>query len=166
MMELSLDQARELAVAAQGLADPPDGPATRQRMTKMVRRLGCIQIDTIHVVARSHYLTAWSRLGHYDQRWLDDLLYPKRQLFEYWGHAASLISIDLYPYFLRRMAYYRREYLDQSKGWGADNVELVERVLQAVTDHGPIDSGHFEAPERDKPVAPWAWYGGKPTNEA
>lgn len=166
MIELSLDQAREIAVAAQGLADPPDKPATRQRMTKMVQRLGCIQLDTIHVVARSHYLAAWSRLGPYDQRLLDELLYPKRQLFEYWGHAASLISIDLYPYFLRRMARYRREYIDHPEGWGAGKSDLIERVLRAVTDHGPIDSGHFEAPDRDEPLKPWAWYGGKPTNEA
>lgn len=166
MIRLSLDQARELAVAAQGLANPPDKPPTHRRMTNMVRRLGCIQLDTIHVVARSHYLTAWSRLGPYDQNQLDGLLYPRRQLFEYWGHAASLISIDLYPYFLRRMAHYRREYLDHAQGWGAGNGELVAKVLRAVTDHGPIDSGHFEAPERDEPLKPWAWYGGKPTNEA
>lgn len=166
MIRLSLDQARELAVAAQGLADPPDKPPTHRQMTKMVQRLGCIQLDTIHVVARSHYLTAWSRLGPYDQSRLDDLLYPRRQIFEYWGHAASLISIDLYPYFLRRMARYRREYLDHPEGWGAGNGELVAKVLRAVTDHGPIDSGHFEAPERDEPLKPWAWYGGKPTNEA
>lgn len=169
MIELSHDEARELAVAAQGLASPDGEAATRADVLAMVRALGCVQIDTIHVVARSQYLVLWSRLGHHDPAWLDDLLHPDRQVFEYWAHAASLIPSELYPYFRRRMRRYAGANETDGPGWSgyewaAENLALLDEIRRAIRERGPLGSTHFEAPERDGPVPAWSWWGGKPAN--
>lgn len=164
MIELSREEARELAVAAQGLARPPCDAPTPEQVRATVRRLGCVQIDTIHIVARSQYLVLWSRLGGYDPAWLDEMLHPRHEVFEYWAHAASLIPTELYPYFIRRMKQYHDRYAQHE--WVIGNPDVIEHVQQAVALHGPLDSTYFEAPKRDGPVEPWAWYGGKPTNQA
>ncbi|HVX31352.1 MAG TPA: crosslink repair DNA glycosylase YcaQ family protein, partial [Nitrolancea sp.] len=102
-LHITREEARTISIIAQGLDDRPRKKATKEHVIEMIRRLGCLQIDTISVVARSHYLVLWSRLGNYDQQALDELHYPDRQIFEYWGHAASFLPIELYPYMRRRM---------------------------------------------------------------
>jgi uncharacterized protein len=166
MLSLSRRAARCVALVAQMLADPPADVPSKPALQAIVDRLACIQIDTIHVVARSQYIIPWSRIGHYDTRWLDDLLYPDRELFEYWGHAASLIDARLYPYFLRRMENYRARSSADSDGWAAENAELIEQVYNRVADEGPLMSASFERPDPDVPVETWAWWGGKPANRA
>src|ERR687896_1746358 len=92
--ELSLDQARRVALAAQGLAVPartgPAGPAT---LRAILERLGAIQIDSINVVARSHELVLWARAGAHDRAAFDRVVYRRRAGFEYWGHAASFLPM-------------------------------------------------------------------------
>jgi uncharacterized protein YcaQ len=95
---LSLETVRALAILKQGLQQRPavvDKPALLQ----MIQRIGLLQLDTINVVARSHYLVMLSRLGPYERTWLDELLFPDRALFEQWAHAACLIPADEYTYF-------------------------------------------------------------------
>ncbi len=87
-MRLSIDEARALMLAAQGLLDPPPARPTRADVLAMIERLGVVQIDTINVVRRSQYLVLWSRLGPYDEALFDKLLHPERAIFEYWCHAA------------------------------------------------------------------------------
>lgn len=164
MITLTRDEASELAVAAQGLAEPPP-PPTWERALATVRQLSCIQIDTIHVVARSHYLVLWSRLGNYHPAWLDQMLDPHRHVFEYWAHAASIVARELFPYFRSRMEQLRQRWLHEHP-WSQEHAHILDHVRQAVTVYGPLGSTHFTAPERDGPVDPWAWYGGKPTNRA
>ncbi len=165
MITLSRDEARELAVAAQGLARPPSEPASKERVLATVRHLGAVQIDTIAVVARSHYLVLWSRLGRYDPDWLDELLHPDRAVFEYWAHAASIVPIELFPYFRRRMRAYRRAYLDEHP-WSREHAHVIDEVRRAVVERGPLGASHFPAPEGNGRAEPWAWYGNKPTNRA
>jgi len=152
---LSLGDARRIAVAAQALDRVP-GTASKADVLAMVRRLGCIQIDTIHVVARSAYLVLWSRLGAYDPRWLDELLYPDRQVFEYWAHAASIVPIEHWPLFRRRML----RTLDGERGWAqwrADNAAVIEHVRDEIRERGPLGAAHFEAPEGHKSGGWWDW---------
>ncbi|HEU4783020.1 MAG TPA: crosslink repair DNA glycosylase YcaQ family protein, partial [Ktedonobacterales bacterium] len=88
-IQLSIEEARALMLAAQGLLDPPPAKPTRADVLAMIERLGVVQIDTINVVRRSQYLVLWSRLGAYDEALFDKLLHPERAIFEYWCHAAS-----------------------------------------------------------------------------
>jgi uncharacterized protein YcaQ len=78
---ISISDARNLMLAAQGLAQLPHQPADKKDVLTMIRRLGALQIDSIHVVARSPYLVLWSRLGDYNPTWLDELL-DEGSLFE------------------------------------------------------------------------------------
>ena len=96
--ELTLDEARALAVIAQRLDRRPPGthnPATvKARLLTTIRALGCVQLDTINVVSRSHETVLWRRLGHYVPPLLAELHYPDGTLFMYWAHAAALVPIE------------------------------------------------------------------------
>jgi uncharacterized protein len=161
---LSRRQAGQIMVEAQLLSNASRRRPTKEDVRRVVERLGCIQLDTIHVVARSQYIIPWSRIGNYDPNWLDELHYPDRELFEYWGHAASLIHASLLPFFLSRMDYRRELYSPDHFDWTAENIELIDLVRRRIRDEGPLTSLAFERPNPDEPVEPWAWYGGKPTN--
>src|SRR5438445_9641200 len=124
-MTLSLPAARALFLAAQGLLHPP-APATEADVPAAIRRMCGLQIDTISVVARSHYLVLWSRLGAYEPRWLDDLL-ARGAVFEYWSHAACFLPIETY-------SLYRRGMLERGGDWfwneaSPENREAMDRVL-------------------------------------
>jgi uncharacterized protein len=144
-MHLSHAAAQALMLAAQGLHRRPDSAASKADLLATIRRMGVLQIDTIHVVARSPYLVLWSRLGAYPQEWLTDLL-AEGALFEYWAHEACFLPIESFPLFRRRM-------LDAtsvgmkwkySHEWAALNGEALERVLAHVREHGPARSSDFE----------------------
>ena len=102
MHTLSQDAVRGLMIAAQGLQQCPPTPATKADLRQMIRQMHVLQIDTIHVVARSPYLVLWSRLGDYPQHWLDELL-AEGALFEYWAHAACFLPTEDYPLYRRLM---------------------------------------------------------------
>lgn len=153
---LTLTEAQRIAVAAQALDRQP-AAVSKADVLELIRRLGCIQIDTIHVVARSPYLVLWSRLGEYDPAWLDELLYPDRQVFEYWAHAASIIPIEHWPLFRSRML----EYASGERGWWAqwrsENAKVVEHVLGQISERGPLGTADFEAPPEHKSGGWWDW---------
>ena len=93
---LSLGEARRLAVRSQHLAGPP-AAAGIDGMRQVLRGLRVLQLDPVNVVARSHLLVLWSRLGGFDRDDLDTLLWRERWLFEYWAHAASIVLTEDYP---------------------------------------------------------------------
>src|SRR4051812_42820772 len=103
--EISAAEARALAIGAQGLATPRPAAVTQPMLRALADRLGVIQIDSVNVLSRSHYLPAFSRLGPYDRDALDALAWEApRALFEYWAHEASFVPVDLQPYLRFRMA--------------------------------------------------------------
>lgn len=142
-IRLTLEGARALHLAAQGLDRRPRRRATRADVLDTIRRMGALQIDTIQVVARSPYLVLWSRLGSYEPRWLDELL-AAGELFEYWSHEACFLPVEDYPLYRHRM-------LDPgAMGWkyAPAFVERhraeMERLLAAVRERGPVKSSDFE----------------------
>jgi len=153
-MQLSLPAARALLLAAQGLDRRPKRAATKTQVLKTIQRMHVLQIDTIHVVARSPYLVLWSRLGAYDPRWLEELL-AEGALFEYWAHVACFLPIEDF-------ALYRHYMLDGGRGWGhsrnwvKQHQDEVQRVMVHVHDHGRVRSADFERTD-GQAGGWWSW---------
>ncbi|WOC14435.1 winged helix-turn-helix domain-containing protein [Gordonia sp. MP11Mi] len=113
MADLSIAQARRIALAAQGFTDPiPGGAPTRRHLRRVVGRTRLLQMDSVNILARAHYLPAFSRLGPYDDILLDTAAWREtarspRLLAEYWAHEAALVPVDDWPLFGWRMDEYR-----------------------------------------------------------
>ena len=140
METISVAQLRRYLVAHQRYA-------TRFRRARAddvaatVRRLGCVQLDSISTVGRAHRLTLGSRIGHYPEATVSRLLKAGR-IFEYWAHEACLVPIEDYPLFKRRM-----EHLRERHWWGRKHdhdPEVKERVLDALRTHGALPTRFFE----------------------
>src|SRR5690242_14246917 len=99
---LALAEARRLAIASQGFGARPAAPSTAH-LRRLAATLHAFQIDSVNVVVRAHYVPAFARLGAYPMDALDTLTYRKRELFEYWAHAACLLPMSLYPLVRYRM---------------------------------------------------------------
>ena len=147
---LTRTDARNLLLAVQGLLTPPPAPAAKPDVLAAIRRMGVLQIDTIHVVARSPYLTLFSRLGEYDPTWLDEHLAEGR-LFEYWAHAACFLPIEDYPLQRRFMLDGVRGWQD-ARPWIEAHRELVDGILARIHAEGGLRSADFEA---KKPAGGW-----------
>lgn len=152
---LSRQAAQVLMLAAQGLLHPPSRAAVKYDLLEMIRRMGALQIDTIHVVARSPYLVLWSRLGDYPRHWLDDLL-AEGALFEYWSHEASFLPIEDYPLYRHRMIDPGSMGWKYSRDWIAAHQAEVAQLLEHVRAHGPVRSADFVRP-RGQPSGWWDW---------
>jgi uncharacterized protein len=163
---ISLCEARLLALAAQRLdvVPRPPAPADKTAILEMIRTLGCVQLDTISVVARSHETVLWSRLGHYDPALIGDLYDPDALINEYWAHAAAIVPFETLHYFRRRMARYRDPASDVYLAWAPDH-DLNDSVLATIRERGPLPSRAFERPD-GPPAAAWSWWGGKPASKA
>ena len=147
--DLSIAEAKRIALAAQGFAKSRPSKPTRRHLLGTIDRLTVHQIDSVNVVARAHYLPAFSRLGAYDRSQLDILAWgprSRRRLFEYWGHEASLLSTDLYPLFRWRMAQADRG----ETGWktmrsfASERRREAEAVLARIRNEGALAASDFD----------------------
>lgn len=145
---LTAAEARRIALAAQGFAEPrPLGEVTRRHLMKTIERLGVVQIDSVNVVSRTHYLPLFSRLGAYPRDLLEDLAWGRRPaLFEYWAHEASLLPLAAQPLLRWRME-------DAAEGVGAwkgvakflrERRDLVDRALDEIARRGPMPASELE----------------------
>jgi len=150
---LKQDTVRLMQLALQGLLNMPERPAAKASVLECVRQMGALQIDTIHVVARSPYLVLFSRLGNYDPAWLDQLL-AETALFEYWSHAACFLPIEDYPLYVYRMQNHTHSYFDHS--WEEQHSEMIRQVLRRIQDEGPVRSSDFERTDGQK-GGWWNW---------
>jgi hypothetical protein len=154
---ISAAEARRVALAAQGLASPRDAAPGRRQLRALVARLGVIQIDSVNVLVRSHYLPAFSRLGAYDRDELDRLSHrAPRAVFEYWGHEASLLPVELHPLMRWRMARAGEHAWGRMRRIARDQPALVRRVLDAVAERGPIAASELETRAKRK-AGWWEW---------
>lgn len=157
--ELSLKQARRLALAAQGFTGrQPPAIIKAGHVTQLIRRLGVVQIDSVNALVRSHYLPLYSRLGNYSQALLDQVAWSQgrhRALFEYWGHEASLLPIEFYPLMRWRMRRAARGegIYQQLARFGREQRPVIERVLQAVRERGALGAGSLGS--RQERAGPW-----------
>lgn len=156
---LSLKQARRLALAAQGFTlRRPSGEVQRRHVRALLERLGVVQIDSVNALVRSHYLPLFSRLGAYPQDMLEEAAWSggrHRRLFEYWGHEASLLPLELYPLMrwrMRRAAEGRGIY-QQLARFGREQQPVIRRVLEAVREQGALGAGSLST--REERAGPW-----------
>ena len=154
--------ARRIALAAQGFADPrPPGVVDARRLRGMASRLAVLQIDSVNVLFRAHYLPAFSRLGPYPRETLDELTGRRRELFEYWAHEASLLPVRLHPHLRWRMA------AAEEHAWGSmvriqrERPGYVSEVLERVRESGPLRASDLAEPRPDRPGSMWNWHAGK-----
>jgi uncharacterized protein len=160
---LTLARARRVAIAAQGLAAPRPSEPGMRHLTRTVDRIGLLQIDSVNVLSRAHYLPLFSRLGPYDRTLLERATnQAPRRLVEYWAHEASLVPPSTY----RLMGWRMRRSED---AWGGirsiavQRPDLVTAVLAEVTDRAvPMTAGQVEAAlahdvPRSKESWGWNW---------
>lgn len=143
---ISPTTARRLAILTQRLAGPrpSSDPAG---ILQLVRELGCLQLDPISVVARSHQIVLFSRLGSYSQSALDTLLWKDRSLFEYWAHAASIVLTEDFPFHHHMMMNYRAKegtWEARIQDWITRNEPLRQHILEEIQRRGPMSSREFE----------------------
>lgn len=150
---LPLSAVRLLLLSAQGLLQPPGCPAQKSDVLAAIRRIGALQIDTIHVVARAPYFILFSRLGEYNPAWLDEHL-AERRLFEYWSHAACFLPTEDYPLYVHRMQREIQRYY--SPEWGEQHSNTIQAVLQRIRSEGEVRSADFERTDGKK-GSWWDW---------
>jgi uncharacterized protein YcaQ len=156
--DLSLREARRIALAAQGFAlARPARPGTAQILAT-VRRLGLLQFDSVGVLVPAHYQPLFSRLGPYDRALLDDLTYRRRRLTEQWAHEASIIPVEIWPLLRHRMEAHRL------RPWGferelARHPDYAVEVLAAVRERGPLAAAELEHPPGSERRLAIDWYG-------
>ncbi|HEV8194358.1 MAG TPA: crosslink repair DNA glycosylase YcaQ family protein, partial [Ktedonobacterales bacterium] len=163
---LSREEARGVMLAAQGLLDPPQPKPGIAEVQALVERLGVVQIDTINVVRRSQYLVLWSRLGAYDEADFDAALFPRRAIFEYWAHAASILPMSDFPYYLAVMEEAYSHLWAGDRQWLDQHPEVVAQTLEAIRDRGPLASADFERSNDGRRAERWDWHGLKESRRA
>jgi uncharacterized protein len=162
---LSASQARRIALAAQGLAAPrPDKPVGRAAFRKLAVRLGAIQIDSVNVFVRTHYMPTFSRLGAYAPGLLEQEAWGKRaSLFEYWGHEASFMPLETQPLLRWRMERGRDSRHRPKSGltvFATQRRPYIDEVLAEITRRGPVTGADF-APQGPRKSGWWEWSEGK-----
>src|SRR5437660_6319129 len=141
---LSAKEARVVALAAQGFTAARPKRVGRRRLRALVEQLGVVQIDSVNVLVRSHYLPAFSRLGAYEVAQLDRLsARAPRAVFEYWGHEASLLPVALHPLLRWRMDRAAHHAWGHVRRMGKRK-SFVADVLKIVAERGPIGAGEIE----------------------
>jgi len=152
---LSLQQARHLHLAAQGLLRAPAKRAVYPDLINCISRMSLLQIDTIHVVARSPYLVLFSRLGNYPQAWLEQAL-AQGELFEYWAHEACFIPRADYKLLRHRMLSPERLGWKYNAQWVAEHQQAIAELLQQIRENGPVRAADFTHADNPK-SGWWAW---------
>jgi uncharacterized protein YcaQ len=157
---VSVPLARRIALGAQGFADArPGGRPDVRHLRRVLRRIGLIQMDSVNVLMRAHYLPLYSRLGPYPTALLDRAFgAAPRELFEYWAHEASLVPVELQPALRWRMAEAEKHAWGGMKRLARERPDFVRWVLSEVRDRGPVTARQVsdDAP-RSKQDWGWNW---------
>jgi uncharacterized protein YcaQ len=152
----------QLFLERQHLARPRTLPLTAGRLVRFVEDVGGLQLDSINVLERAHYLTVWSRFGPYERAWLDRAVYRRRLLFEYWAHAACLVPTTALPWWRRAMLDYRGRHTGWSN-WLRRNATVLARVRAAVVANGPMAHADFDG---RRPAGGGGWWSWRPVQHA
>jgi hypothetical protein len=152
---LSKAQARRIALAAQGFRDPRHTTPTMRTFSRTLERTGVLQVDSVNVLQRAHYMPLFSRMGPYDTELLRRASEEKpRRMVEYWAHVQAFMPVDLWP-----VMHHRREAFRDSPRWHSwmqGNQELASRLHDQVRDRGASTARDLEEGPRG-PKVDWGW---------
>ena len=165
MRKLTIEQTRRFALGAQGFADPrPKGRVDVRHFRRAVDRIGLVQLDSVNVFSRTHYMPFFSRLGVYDRAALDAWLWESGEVFEYWGHEASLIPVRDHRLWRWRMnGDFKWGSLERIKN---EHPEYLDQVLDQVRERGPLRTADLHDPGERGGSTMWDWPKGKVALEA
>ena len=155
---LKLDEARRIAVAAQGFCVPRPGQVRPLQLEQTVRRIAPLQLDFVNVLVPAHYLIPFSRLGPYKREMLHSLLYEHGGFTEQWAHEASAIPVETWPLLKHRMA----EHVQRPDGFDAQlerHREYVEKALTAIREQGPLAAHQLPEPPAETESFSATWIG-------
>jgi uncharacterized protein YcaQ len=156
--DLSLEEARRIALTAQGFDRPrPAGRVGAAHLRRLIRQLGLLQIDFVNVLVPAHYQVPFSRLGPYERSRLNEVIYKRREFTEQWAHEASIVPAETWPLLRHRMETHR------VRPWGFEkflekNPEYVRRVLDEVRARGPLTADTLPPPDGDGHLPASAWF--------
>lgn len=157
--EISLSEARRIALTAQGFNALSRGKQVSPlQIRKVIDRLGLLQIDSVNVLARAQYVPIFSRLGIYDQAALDALIAEKpRRYFEYWGHEASILPVDVYPLLRWRMedAFRGKHIWRQLEAYAGEKRKEADALLERIRRDGPLAATDLAGSKARKGM--WVW---------
>jgi uncharacterized protein YcaQ len=157
VQSLSLGQARRIALAAQGFRDPRHTVPTMRTFNRTLARTGVLQVDSVNVLQRAHYMPLFSRMGPYDTGLLRRAgTGPRRRIVEYWAHVQAYMPVELWPVMHHRMAAYRA----RRGKWGAvvDDAGLERNLLDEVRDRGASTARDLDdGLPRTKDSWGWNW---------
>ena len=153
---LTLAQARRVALAAQGFLDKQHATPTMRTFQRTLERTGVLQVDSVNVLQRAHYMPLYSRMGPYDVELLRRAAEQKpRRIVEYWAHVQAYMPIELWPVMQHRMAWYRER---KGKWWRDVDEELAKRVLAEVATRGGTTARDLDdGTPREKGNWGWNW---------
>ncbi|EHB7663047.1 TPA: YcaQ family DNA glycosylase [Escherichia coli] len=152
---LSLTDARNLHLTAQGLLNKPRRRALPEDILATISRMSLLQIDTINIVARSPYLVLFSRLGNYSQQWLDESL-ARGELMEYWAHEASFMPRSDFQLIRHRMLAPEKMGWKYKDAWMQEHAAEIAQLIQHIQNNGPVRSADFEHPRKGA-SGWWEW---------
>ncbi|MEO8539997.1 MAG: crosslink repair DNA glycosylase YcaQ family protein [bacterium] len=155
MDSISNDEARRITLTAQGFAVPRPRKPGAAEMKRVIDRLRLIQIDSVNVMARAHYMPFFSRLGPYPQELLEQLAYREQHVFEQWAHEACFVPIEDYPLLHHQMEHGRRWGGDDLRNLPQERLDFFASVLEQVRQRGPVVTGEMET--EGKRQGWWGW---------
>jgi len=165
---LSVGQARRVALAAQGFDRPrPAGRVDARHLRRVIHQLGLLQIDYVNVLLPAQYQVPFSRLGAYETRRLDDLVYRRREFTEQWAHEASIVPIELWPILPHRVGANDRRTRSFTR-FGERYPDYMHRVLREVRRRGPLTAADLPEPDGscERQRSEWGWTRAKAALEA
>ena len=150
--------ARRIALAAQGFGSRSGTSIGIRQLTGLVNRLELLQIDSVNVFERSHYMPAFSRLGAYDKAQLDRLTTGREARFtEYWAHEASFLPVEVWPLFHWRMQHFRDRSAQNTDDWSNANRPMLDWLLAELAASGPLPASAIEHDANRRSGPWWGW---------
>lgn len=151
-------QARRIALAAQGFGRPRAATPGIRQLNLLMERLGLLQLDSVNVFERSHYLPVFARLGAYEKAQLDRLTFsPKAPYIEYWAHVASLIPRETWPLWRWKMEELRHRHENNAKSWIHDNRSMLDWLRAELAAKGPLPASRIEHDANKRKGTWWEW---------